>query len=208
MPDLSHMALFCAASVALILTPGPDNIYVLTRGIAQGRAAALAAATGFALGNLVHTLFAILGLSALLASSATLFGLVKLVGGGYLVWLGIRMLRSAGTIRTEGELPPVRPWLIFRQSIVANVLNPKVAVFFIAFFPQFVDAQAGAVPLQMLLLGCVFVVLVMILFGLVGWFAGSLGAWLQSRPRTGRWLDRGAGTVLVGLGLKLAWPGR
>lgn len=208
MPDLSHLALFCAASVALILTPGPDNIYVLTRGIAQGRVAALAAAIGFALGNLVHTLFAILGLSALLASSATLFGLVKLIGGGYLVWLGIKMLRSAGTIRTEGEMPPVRPWLIFRQSIVANILNPKVAVFFIAFFPQFIDQQAGSVPLQMIMLGCIFVVLVAILFGLVGWFAGSLGAWLQQRPRTGRRLDLGAGTVLIGLGLKLAWPSR
>ncbi|PNU18818.1 lysine transporter LysE [Geothermobacter hydrogeniphilus] len=208
MLDPTRLSLFCAASIALILTPGPDNIYVLTRGIAQGRLAALAAASGFALGNLVHTLFAILGLSALLASSATLFALVKLVGGGYLIWIGVKMLRSAGTIRTENALPTVRPGLIFRQSIVANILNPKVAVFFIAFFPQFVSADAGAIPLQMLLLGCIFVVLVLLIFGLIGFFAGSLGAWLQRRPRTGRWLDRGAGTILVALGIRLAWPGR
>jgi threonine/homoserine/homoserine lactone efflux protein len=208
MPDTTQLSLFLVAAMVLTITPGPDNIYVLTRGIAQGRSAALAAAAGFSLGNLGHTLFAILGLSALLASSTTLFGLVKLAGGGYLIWIGWKLWRSSGTIETGREMKTVRPWLIFRQSVIANILNPKVAVFFIAFFPQFISTEKGHIPLQMLTLGCLFVVQTFIIFGLIGWFAGSLGVWLQRRPKTGRWLDRGAGSILIGLGLKLAWPGR
>ncbi|TYO99607.1 threonine/homoserine/homoserine lactone efflux protein [Geothermobacter ehrlichii] len=208
MLDPTRLSFFCAASILLILTPGPDNLTVLTRGITQGRTAALSAAAGFALGNLGHTLFAILGLSALLASSAALYGAVKLAGGVYLVWIGVKLLRSAGTIDTRGNPELARPLLIFNQSVIANLLNPKVAIFFMAFFPQFVSLERGHVAVQMLLLGILFVLLTFLFFGLIGWFAGSLGRWLQQRPRAGRWLDRIAGGVLIGLGVRLAWPGR
>lgn len=202
-----QLSLFCAASLVLIFTPGPDILYVMTRGIAQGRSAAFAAASGFSLGNIVHTLAAVVGLSAILASSATAFGLVKLAGGLYLVYLGIRLFRSGERPVTQNaEAPAKRLGVIFRQSIIANLLNPKVAVFFLAFFPQFIRPENGSPQLQMLWLGLIFIVLTFMGFNLVGWFAGSLGEWLKMRPNAGRWIHRLAGSVLVGLGLKLAWP--
>jgi len=203
----TQLSLFCAASLVLIFTPGPDILYVMTRGIAQGRSAAFAAASGFSLGNIFHTLAAVIGLSAILASSATAFGLVKLAGGLYLIYLGIRLFRESGTPLTEEKAHPGKGMgAIFRQSVIANVLNPKVAIFFLAFFPQFIQPENGNPQLQMLLLGFTFIVLTFIGFNLVGWFAGSVGNWLKRRPNAGKWVHRLAGSVLVGLGLKLAQP--
>lgn len=201
----TRLMLFAATSVVLIFTPGPDIIYVMTRGVAQGRKAALAAAAGFSLGNFVHIFFAVVGLSALLASSARAFQLVKWAGALYLVYLGVRMIRSKADL-AAGELQPLQGRTIFVQSIIANVLNPKVAVFFLAFFPQFLNKAQGSLPLQMLLLGTLFVVLTLICFGLVALCSGAIGAWLQSKPAIGSRLGRVAGSVLVLLGLRLAWP--
>ncbi|HEY5974799.1 MAG TPA: LysE family translocator [Geobacteraceae bacterium] len=206
MLTLSQLVLFSAASLVLIFTPGPDIIYVMTRGMAQGRKAALAAAAGFALGNLVHTCFAIVGLSALLASSATAFQLVKYAGALYLVYLGVRMLRGGGGITGGTAGQPLRHLVIFRQSIIANVLNPKVAIFFLALFPQFIIGGRGDAPLQMILLGTTFVILTMAGFGLVALGAGRVGDWLQRQPRLADRVGQLAGGVLVGLGLRLAWP--
>ena len=203
----TQLSLFSAASLVLIFTPGPDILYVMTRGIAQGRSAAFAAASGFSLGNIVHTLAAAVGLSAILASSATAFGLVKLAGGLYLIYLGIRLFRSGeATAASSDEGSDKKLGTIFRQSIIANLLNLKVAIFFLAFFPQFIKPANGSPQLQMLLLGMTFIVLTFIGFNLAGWFAGALGEWLKRRPHAGRWIHRLAGSVLVGLGLKLAWP--
>ena len=202
----TQLMLFAATSVVLIFTPGPDIIYVMTRGVAQGRKAALAAAAGFSLGNFVHIFFAVVGLSALLASSARAFQLVKYAGALYLVYLGIRMIRSKADLAAGGELKPLQGRTIFVQSIIANVLNPKVAIFFLAFFPQFLNKEQGSLPLQMLLLGTLFVVLTMICFSLVGFCSGWIGVWLQKTPAIGNRLGRIAGSVLVLLGLRLAWP--
>jgi threonine/homoserine/homoserine lactone efflux protein len=202
-----QLSLFSAASLVLIFTPGPDILYVMTRGVAQGRSAAFAAAAGFSIGNIVHTLAAVVGLSAILASSATAFGMVKLAGGLYLIYLGIQLFRAGeATFKKDSDHSFKRLGTIFRQSIIANILNPKVAIFFLAFFPQFVRSENGSPQLQMLLLGLTFIVLTFIGFNLVGWFAGSLGDWLKRRPNTGKWIHRLAGSMLVGLGLKLAWP--
>lgn len=202
-----QLSLFSAASLVLIFTPGPDILYVMTRGVAQGRSAAFAAASGFSIGNIVHTLAAVVGLSAILASSAAAFGMVKLAGGLYLIYLGIRLFRAGeAPLKGDANHSLKRLGTIFRQSIIANILNPKVAIFFLAFFPQFIRPENGSPQLQMLLLGLTFIVLTFIGFNLVGWFAGSLGDWLKRRPNTGKWIHRLAGSVLVGLGLKLAWP--
>lgn len=206
MISLAQLALFSVASLALIFTPGPDIIYVMTRGMAQGRGSALAAAAGFAVGNFVHTFFAIVGLSALLMSSATAFQLVKYAGALYLIYLGIRMIRSSAELSADDKVPPLRYGIIFRQSILANVLNPKVALFFLAFFPQFVDPSRGNVSAQMLILGTLFVLLTMIGFGIVGLFSGLMGSWLRTKPAVGDRVGRGAGGILVLLGLRLAWP--
>lgn len=208
MITLSQLGLFSAASLLLIFTPGPDIIYVMTRGMAQGRKAALAAAAGFGLGNLAHTFFAVVGLSAVLASSATAFTLVKIAGAIYLVYIGIKMLRSASPVSPEGEVAALELGTIFRQSVIANVLNPKVAVFFLAFFPQFIETGRGHVTVQMLGLGITFVVLTWFGFGLVGYGSGAIGGWLQSKPAVGGRIGRFAGGILILLGLRLAWPDR
>ena len=142
MLSTDQILLFSATAVLLAFTPGPDILYVLTRGAAQGRRAGFAAAAGFSLGNLVHTFFAVVGLSALLASSATAFAVVKIAGAAYLVWIGIRLFRSPGGHASGGGLPDKALWTIFRQSVVANILNPKVAVFFLALFPPVPGAGA------------------------------------------------------------------
>lgn len=205
MITLDQLGLFCLASLVLIFTPGPDIIYVLTRGVAQGRTAALAAAAGFSLGNIGHTLLAVCGLSAILVSSATAFTLVKIAGGLYLMYIGFNLWRADPKVALSPDRESKTARLIFRQSILANMLNPKVAIFFLAFFPQFVRPQQGAPALQMLVLGLTFVGLTMVCFGLVALGAGRLNTGLMARPSLSAWLHKGAGSILMLLGLRLIW---
>jgi threonine/homoserine/homoserine lactone efflux protein len=208
MISLSQLAMFAAASTLLIFTPGPDIIYVMTRGMAQGRRAALAAAAGFALGNFAHTFFAVVGLSALITSSATAFACVKYAGALYLGYLGFKMIRSSAQLVPEGSAGNLECRSIFRQSILANIMNPKVAIFFLAFFPQFVDASRGQAAWQMLALGTTFVILTLLGFGLVALCAGAIGRWLHRSRKGGQRVGQVAGCVLMALGLRLAWPER
>lgn len=201
----SQVTLFSAASLVLILSPGPDIFYVLTRGMAQGRKAALAAAAGFALGNFVHTFFVLIGLSAVLAASAVAFRTVKWAGAAYLVYLGFKMIRSASSLTSSAAGPLQTGWAVFRQSIIANILNPKVALFFLAFFPQFVRKEAGHPQGQMIVLGTLFVGWVMICFGLVGYFASALGKWFNKNGKREKGMQKIAGGVLILLGLSLAF---
>ena len=208
MVSLSQLALFALTSTVLIFTPGPDIIYVMTRGVAQGRKAALAAAAGFALGNFAHTFFAIVGLSALITSSATAFACVRYAGAAYLMYIGYKMLRSSTSLVSDGAAEELQCRVIFRQSILANIMNPKVALFFLAFFPQFVDRARGGVPMQMLILGSTFVVLTMLGFGVVALLSGEIGRWLNRSAGAGHRIGQGAGCILIALGLRLAWPER
>lgn len=210
MISLTTLAMFAAASTLLIFTPGPDIIYVVTRGVAQGRKAALAAAAGFALGSFGHTFFAVVGLSALITSSATAFACVKYAGASYLIYIGFRMLKSHGSA-VDGNgprTPELQCKVIFRQSILANIMNPKVALFFLAFFPQFVKRGEGHVPLQMFILGTTFVLLSMLCFGVIALLSGEISRWLNRSPGSGDKVNRVAGAVLIGLGVRLAWPDR
>jgi threonine/homoserine/homoserine lactone efflux protein len=174
--------------------------------MAQGRRAALAAALGFGLGNFAHTLFAVVGLSTLVMSSATAFQIVKIAGAAYLVYLGVKLLGSSSGFSPTTEATRKTSWMILRQSLVANILNPKVAVFFLAFFPQFIDRNRGNPQFQMVILGCVFVVLVLFGFGLVGLCSASIGAWLRKNAKAEKRVGQVAGSVLVLLGVKLALP--
>lgn len=205
MISLHQFLLFCLTSLVLIFTPGPDIIYVLTRGVAQGRNAALAAAAGFSLGNIGHTLLAICGLSAILASSVIAFTLVKIAGGAYLIYLGVKLWQADSSLTLNPAGEHNGSWLIFRQSILANLLNPKVAIFFLAFFPQFIHPDQGSPALQMLILGLTFVVLTMFGFGLVAITSGAFNARLITYPSLAIWLHKGAGTILMLLGLRLLW---
>ena len=201
----ANLVLFLTASLALIFAPGPDNILVLTRGVAQGRGAALVSAAGASLGLVVHSVLAAVGLSALLAQSAVAFSVVKYVGAAYLIYLGLRALlgREGFTIPSDDAAAPVLRNVLF-QAFATNVLNPKVALFFLAFLPQFVSSGAGDVGAQLLLLGLTFTLLGLVFLCVLACFSGAVGDRISSNPAYAnalRWLTGG---VLIGLGFRLA----
>jgi threonine/homoserine/homoserine lactone efflux protein len=190
---MPNFLLFLAASVAITMAPGPDNLQVLARGISQGRAAGLVAALGFAAGISFHTTLAALGVAALLKSSPVAFEAVKLAGAAYLVWIGIKAIRTKG-LSSAHERPSQPLAVVFRQSVIGNLLNPKVTLFFIVFLPQFVNPHGG----QSVMLQTVAV------FSVFGVAAGMIGAYLKRRPKVGVWLDRLAGATFIGLGIRVA----
>jgi threonine/homoserine/homoserine lactone efflux protein len=201
---MPNFLLFLAASIAITAAPGPDNLQVLARGISQGRAAGLVAAFGFAAGISFHTTLAALGVAALLKSSPVAFEAVKLAGAAYLIWIGIKAIRSKG-LSSAHERPSQPLGVVFRQSVIGNLLNPKVTLFFIVFLPQFVNPHGGqSVMLQMFELGGVFMLQTVVVFSVFGVAAGMIGAYLKRRPRVGLWLDRLAGATFIGLGLRVA----
>lgn len=204
MLTLAQLLSFLFAAVLITATPGPDNLMVLGMGMSKGRARGIVFGLGCALGCLSHTLLAVVGVSALIAASPLAFTALKWVGGAYLIWLGVQALRSSGSGRVAAEGVPEQPLrTLFLKGMFANAVNPKVVLFFLSFLPQFVVPAQGQVGLQLGLLGLVFTAQAAVLFGLLGYFAGSIGAWLNRRPRAGLWLDRIAGAVFVGLGLKM-----
>jgi threonine/homoserine/homoserine lactone efflux protein len=201
---MPNFLLFLATSIAITFAPGPDNLQVLARGISQGRAAGLVAALGFAAGISFHTTLAALGVAALLRSSPMAFEAIKLAGAAYLVWIGIKALRTRG-LATAHERPPQPLLAIFRQSVIGNILNPKVTLFFIVFLPQFVDPHGvQSVTLQMFELGALFMLQTVVVFSLFGVCAGVIGGWLKRRPRVGVWLDRIAGATFIAIGIRVA----
>ncbi|MEN3277920.1 MAG: hypothetical protein V7631_3710 [Massilia sp.] len=194
---------FLFAAILLTASPGPDNLMVLGLGMSKGRKQGMVFGLGCALGCLSHTLLAVLGVSALIAASPVAFTALRIGGGLYLVWLGIGALRSQGGQRAgqPGALQSLRS--LFMKGLLANAINPKVVLFFLSLLPQFVMPANGNVPGQMLALGVTFTVQAAILFGLLGYFAGAVGTWLERRPGVGKWLDRAAGGVFIALGVKL-----
>ena len=201
---MPNFLLFLATSIAITMAPGPDNLQVLARGISQGRAAGLVAALGFAAGITFHTTLAALGVAALLRSSPLAFEAIKLAGAAYLVWIGIKALRSQG-LATAHERAPQPLMTVFRQSVLGNLLNPKVTLFFVVFLPQFVKPHGSqSVAVQMLELGVLFMLQTVVVFSLFGVCAGIIGGWLKRRPRVGVWLDRLAGATFIAIGIRVA----
>lgn len=201
MPDLSTVLLFAGASAALIALPGPAVIYIVTRGVAQGRSAGVVSALGIEAGALVHVAAAAVGLSALVASWAAAFTAVKYAGAAYLVLLGIQKLRAGREGPSFAERSPESKGRLFRQGLLVNALNPKVAVFFLAFLPQFVDpGQGAAVALQVAVLGALFVAIATVLDCAWALAAGSVGERLRRSVTVRRRLDRVSGVAYVGLG--------
>jgi RhtB (resistance to homoserine/threonine) family protein len=206
--DPTRLAAFMLAGIALTLTPGPDTMYVLARSLGQGRAAGVVSAMGIAVGCLFHIAAAALGLSALLATSALAFTVVKWVGAVYLVWMGVQMLRSkAGPEAVQG-LQPTGLWRIFRDGVVTNMFNPKVALFFVAFLPQFVDPARGPTGVQFVVLGLLFDVTGTAWLVFLAGAAGAFGAWMRRNPRAAAAQKRVTGSVFVLLGARLALQGR
>ena len=196
--------LFLLASLAVIATPGQDMILVMSKSVTQGTRAGLATAAGVSVGLVGHTVLATLGLGALLRTSEWLFTSIKLVGAAYLLYLGVQLLRTRSA-QLAAEASVAQSHLrLFGTGAVSNISNPKIAVFYFAFLPQFVTAQAPHPTLTILTLGLVFAVLTFVIKGPVAVFAGRLSAWFQSRPKALLWVYRFSGLVMVGLALRLA----
>jgi threonine/homoserine/homoserine lactone efflux protein len=210
MPLIDDVAwlLFIIASLVLIVTPGQDMILVMSRSIAQGAGAGLATAAGVSVGLVGHTVLATLGLGALLRTSEWLFVALKLVGAAYLVWLGVQMLRTRGHDLATSAGAPRSLARLFYDGALSNVSNPKIAVFYFAFLPQFVQPGAAHPTLAVFVIGLVFAALTFLVKGPVGLGAGLLSGWLRARPSVLTWLYRTSGAVLIGLGLKLAFERR
>ncbi|MEM9556314.1 MAG: LysE family translocator [Acidobacteriota bacterium] len=218
MPEPHVLALFVATALALLVTPGPAVLYIVGRSLQSGVGAGLVSALGLTSGGLVHMLAAVFGLAAVLASSATAFHVVQFAGAAYLVYLGVKTLRTSGDGSSESDESPretgpgaptrERAWRHFADGFVVNVLNPKSVLFFLALLPQFTDPSAGAVRLQMLLLGLLFLALGMFTDSVYAVAAGSIGRWLDGRPSVALRSRRAVGLVYIGLGVAAALGGR
>jgi threonine/homoserine/homoserine lactone efflux protein len=204
----TDLILFLAASLVVIVAPGPYNILVLTRGVTLGRRAALVSAAGASVGLVTHSLFAAAGLSVLLARSAVAFSVVKYAGAAYLIYLGTRALLDRERFVVPRGVAPVGLRSVFVQAVVSNVLNPKIAVFFLAYLPQFAGPDSDGTAPRLLALGLTFALLTWMIFSVIGLFSGTFGAWLRTRPRIGAYLGWLTGSVLIGIGLRLALPER
>ncbi len=209
MPSPTTLGLFAVAALILVVSPGPAVVYIVGEGIGGGRRAGIVAAFGIFSGGLIHVTAAALGLSALLAASSGAFTFLKLAGAAYLIYLGARtVLANDGDGAGDAHTNPRGDWQRFRRGFVVNVLNPKAAIFFVAFLPQFIDAGGANPQIQAAILGLVFVFIALVSDMAYGFLSGSAGRALASSPRfrgAQRWIS---GTVLVGLGITAVALGR
>jgi threonine/homoserine/homoserine lactone efflux protein len=202
--SLPNLPIFLLAALILLLTPGPAVLYIVARSLDQGRLAGFVSVLSIEVGNFVHVLAATLGLSAILVSSALAFSIVKYLGAAYLIYLGVRRLLARETAHQPTTFQRQSLRRIFRQGVLVAILNPKTALFFFAFLPQFVDSSKSSFTLQLLTLGCLFVLMAIVTDSLYALLAGTLGQWLKgtrSFLRIERYL---VGTVYIGLGVMAA----
>ncbi len=208
LPSLPSFFAFLAAGLALNLTPGPDMLYVAARGAAEGRKAGIVSALGIGAGALVHTAAAAVGLAALLAASALAYEVIRWLGAAYLLWIAVQLWKQGELPPQPGDLPRTGLWRIFAQGAVTNVFNPKVALFFLAFLPQFVDPAGGQVALKLVVLGLVFNTTGTIVNVLVGVLAGQAGAFFARRSGWWRWQSRIVAGLLAALAARIALGGQ
>jgi threonine/homoserine/homoserine lactone efflux protein len=202
--NLSDLPVFLLAALALLLTPGPAVLYIVARSVDQGRLAGLVSVLSIEVGNFVHVLAATLGLSVILVSSALAFSIVKYLGAAYLIYLGVRRLLTREPAHQPTTFQRQSLPSIFRQGVLVAILNPKTALFFFAFLPQFVDSSKGPVSLQLLTLGCLFVLMAIVTDGLYALLAGSIGQWIKGTRTFLRFERYVVGAVYIGLGLTAA----
>lgn len=193
---------YLAAVLVVVFAPGPDNILAISRGLSQGPLAAILSSIGAGLGIMVHTVAATLGLTLVLQASPLAFWIVKLVGAAYLLWLGVKAIRSRSLISFEPASRQPLP-RVFLTGLLSNVLNPKPGLFVMAFIPQFVSASRGSVPVQMLVYGAIFAVVTALIFSVIGSFASQLAGWLAKRPKATTWVNIGAGLTFIAASLSI-----
>jgi threonine/homoserine/homoserine lactone efflux protein len=204
MPDLRTLALFSVAAFLFAVVPGPAVFYVVTRSVSQGRLAGVASALAIQGGNVVHLVAATLGLSAVIAASATLFTAIKYLGAAYLVYLGVKALRQRGKAIEPGSVRPQPLPRIFAQGVLVEVLNPKTALFFLAFLPQFVDPARGPVALQTAVLGLLLMAISCLSDSIYALLSGSAGNWLRGNVRLGHTQRYVTGGAYITLGVVAA----
>jgi threonine/homoserine/homoserine lactone efflux protein len=196
---------FALTGLLLNLTPGNDMLYVIARSSGQGTKAGIISALGIGAGCIIHILAAVIGLSALIAQSATAFDIIKYIGAAYLIYLGVKsVLSKKHSVAIDTKLKELSYRKIFWQGFITNVLNPKVALFFLAFLPQFINIHKGNTSLQILCLGTWFDVVGTLVNVLVAVLFGKIGAWLSKSPAFIQWQERITGTILIALGIKVA----
>ena len=208
LPSAASIGVFAAAAMLMLLTPGPAVLYIVARSVEQGRLAGLVSVCGITSGTLVHAAAAAFGLSALLASSALAFAFVKYAGAAYLIYLGVRRILS------RAEAPAAQPMLVrrslgrlYRDGFVVNILNPKTALFFLAFLPQFVDPARGGAASQIAFLGLLLALMGLVSDGLYALAAGTAGRWVKRNGHYLRWERFISGGVFIGLGVTAALAG-
>ena len=207
-PSTTSIGLFALAATVLLLTPGPAVLYIVARSVEQGRIAGLASVLGITTGTLVHVLASTLGLSALLTSSTLAFAVVRYAGAAYLLYIGVRRIVSRnGSPTSSLDLPRRSLGRLYRDGFIVNLLNPKTALFFLAFLPQFVDPSRGSVPLQLAFLGLLFTIMGLTSDGLYALVAGTAGLWVKRRARYLEWERYVTGSVFIALGLTAALAG-
>jgi threonine/homoserine/homoserine lactone efflux protein len=204
----TQLLYFIAASVALTLLPGPDILFVLSISISQGKKAGIATASGLCTGLLFHTTAAASGISAIVYNSALAFTIVKYAGALYLLYLAFRALKESRTLFSSVDVKETDVSLLYKRGIVMNILNPKVSLFFLAFLPQFVSTGAGNVPLQMVILGVIFLIQALVVFFLVSIFAGFIGSRIMQMPNAGKYVNWAKAGIFSIIGLELALSNR
>jgi threonine/homoserine/homoserine lactone efflux protein len=204
MPSPETLFAFFGISLLLGLTPGPDNLFVLLQSAMRGPRAGMVVVLGLCTGLLVHTAAVALGLATLFAASATAFVVLKICGAIYLGWLAWQAFRAPAGAVARTAANGSANWQMYRRGVLMNLSNPKVVIFFLAFLPQFVAADRGRIAAQIALLGVLFIVATLLVFGAIAWFSGLFGTLLLRSTRAQRWLNRFAGMVFLGLAVRLA----
>lgn len=206
--NLYLVGTFILTSLLLLATPGPDMLAMLGRGISQGKQAAMVTVVGYAIADLIHTTFAVIGLSAIIYSSAILFQIIKYIGALYLIYLGIQTIRHKRQFKLSSETRKIKNSKILRESIFSSVLNPRTTLFFLAFLPQFVDVNLGNVQMQTLILGAIFMTLGILAYFPLAYFSGIIGTWIQTRQAVADKLHLITGSIFIGLGIRIALPAK
>ncbi len=202
--DMHSMICFLGASILLTLAPGPDNIFVVTQGISRGRKAAVFTAFGMCSGLSVHTTAAALGISAIFYSSALAFCAVKYAGAAYLMYLAWKAIQDRNALKLKSSVNPLSCFALFRRGFIMNTLNPKVALFFLAFLPQFVSGNSQHVALEMIFLGLIFMVQSVVIFTAIGVLSGQIGNYLLKKPRLARKFSWATAGIFAAIGVRLA----
>jgi len=197
-------AAFFTASIVLAIAPGPDNIFVLTQSAVNGCKAGFAVTAGLCTGLIAHTSAVALGVAAVFHTSAVAFSLLKYIGAAYLAYLAWQAFRSSGEISESAGAGKTGLFKLYRRGIIMNITNPKVSIFFLAFLPQFADPERGAVSLQIMMLGGLFIIATILVFGFIAFLSGSISEWFNSSQKFRVILNRTAGTVFFALAARLA----